>query len=720
MANPQNTNRYFAEVFHVNAKALPAMSAYQLGVRGSEEPTRIGRKLADRLMRTFGGHWVWTDGMVVTEHPQLSEVLENALRSIRTKEKDAFKDLVTIIQSTAWIPSAQAQADFVAQGLLGAISAKMREALQPAIDLNGRAVVERDVDIRGWVAKGAPVISLSIDSRVIYRDDLKTYSTKMSNPADLVGIYVMDKLALENGRFYKGEILEVVGRLDIEVPRQHLLDIAQRASSKNLIEKADSGELVVRVGHGEYEYLISALRIVVFTKHYKRFGINTRDAQKNTWIAPSLRFELVEKVAAIARATGLIGDALTSSDRVFFESKAYKYDPSITLGNAQGQPGIVQYQGGGNLLNSLQRHGLYQRIIQAGILDEPLRIGVINASQQPLDSAKATLLEQLKILGYVRVHFEEVAVRGTSRVDFERVLNQLSPSSPHLVLAIIPDSDSLDEDDWGPYFDFKSLTMNMGIPSQVIDRDTLKNAKGLQYVMQNVAFGISAKLGNVPYILANGLDYADYVVGIDIARKRRNNGQGSLNAAAISQVFQKTGQFARCQVVETPLEGETVPAKILRSLFPLSEYEGRKVVIHRDGLFRGNEVQMLEAHLQSIGAEGFFVEIIKSGAPRLYGKHYQTIEAPDIGTALMLSETEAFLVASSSSTATPQPLHIRTRAPFTIGKALHSALMLTLMHYGSLRRPKLPITIHYSDKIGYLALRGVKPMGGVSNEMYWL
>jgi len=46
--------------------------------------------------------------------------------------------------------------------------------------------------------------------------------------------------------------------------------------------------------------------------------------------------------------------------------------------------------------------------------------------------------------------------------------------------------------------------------------------------------------------------------------------------------------------------------------------------------------------------------------------------------------------------------------------------MLTLMHYGSLRRPRAPITIHYSDRIGYLALRGVKPAGGVSTDMYWL
>jgi argonaute-like protein implicated in RNA metabolism and viral defense len=308
---------------------------------------------------------------------------------------------------------------------------------------------------------------------------------------------------------------------------------------------------------------------------------------------------------------------------------------------------------------------------------------------------------------------------GVSRIDFERAINSLQEQEPHIVLAIIPDSDSLDEDEWGPYYDFKSLMMDISLPSQVIDQATVLKTKSLKYVMQNVALGMIAKMGHIPYILANPLNYADFVVGIDIARKRNKSGVGSQNAAALAQIYHQGGHFAHCRVIETPLEGETVPAPILRGLFPLNEFEGKTVIIHRDGLFRGNEVEIIKEHMTRLRAKVYFVEVIKSGAPRLY-KQNGSIVAPEIGTTFLLSDTEAFIVTSTSSTATPQPLHIRTEEPFTIGKALHSVLMLTLMHHGSLKRPRLPISIHYSDKIGYLALRGVKPRGGQSTDMYWL
>jgi argonaute-like protein implicated in RNA metabolism and viral defense len=64
-------------------------------------------------------------------------------------------------------------------------------------------------------------------------------------------------------------------------------------------------------------------------------------------------------------------------------------------------------------------------------------------------------------------------------------------------------------------------------------------------------------------------------------------------------------------------------------------------------------------------------------------------------------------------------LHIRTEAPFGIEEAIHSVLALTLLHYGSLRPPRLPITIHYSDEIAYLALKGIKPKEMEGTLPFW-
>jgi len=45
---------------------------------------------------------------------------------------------------------------------------------------------------------------------------------------------------------------------------------------------------------------------------------------------------------------------------------------------------------------------------------------------------------------------------------------------------------------------------------------------------------------------------------------------------------------------------------------------------------------------------------------------------------------------------------------------------MTLLHYGSLHPPKLPITIYYSDIIANLALDGIKPKNMTGNIPYWL
>ena len=122
-----------------------------------------------------------------------------------------------------------------------------------------------------------------------------------------------------------------------------------------------------------------------------------------------------------------------------------------------------------------------------------------------------------------------------------------------------------------------------------------------------------------------------------------------------------------------------------------------------------------------ITAEFHLVEVIKTGAPRLYQQD-SVIDKPVKGTVFKLSETEAFLVSSPPpfKGSTPRPLHIRTEATFPIEKAIHSVLSLTLLHYGSVREPRLPVTIHYSDKIAEFSLQGIKPKNLEGDIPFWL
>lgn len=234
--------------------------------------------------------------------------------------------------------------------------------------------------------------------------------------------------------------------------------------------------------------------------------------------------------------------------------------------------------------------------------------------------------------------------------------------------------------------------------------------------------GILGKTGNIPFVLAEPLPYADLVVGIDVAREKKRGLSGSMNATAIARIYFGDGDFLKYVIHDAPLEGETIPDRVLHSLFPVEEFKGKRVVIHRDGFFRGNEKSALKHWAEQIGAHFHLVEIIKTGSPRLYCESARTIQQPPKGSIFKLSDQEALLVSSLPpfKNATPQPLHVRTEKPFSIEEAIHSILSLTVLHYGSLRQPKLPVTVHYSDKIGYLALRGIKPKNLEGDIPFWL
>jgi argonaute-like protein implicated in RNA metabolism and viral defense len=370
------------------------------------------------------------------------------------------------------------------------------------------------------------------------------------------------------------------------------------------------------------------------------------------------------------------------------------------------------------LLTNLHNFGLYK--ISDRFQREPtVRIGVINAlGARDTTEFEARLDKELGLLGFSFHVVEDKKLVVVSRAELERAVESLTSHNPDLVLAFFPDEHSEDDEEWGGYHHFKSLTVGRGVPSQVVHESTIDN----RYAMGNIVLGILGKTGNIPFAFADPLEYADLVVGIDIARRRKARLPGSINATAIARIYFGNGEFVRYVIHDAPLEGETVPENVLQGLFPIRDFEGKRVVVHRDGYFRGGERQALLAWARRIGATFHLVEVIKTGTPRLYGlEHDRTIQAAK-GSTFLLSNNEGFLVSSLPPfwDATAQPLRIRSQPPFPIERAIDSVLSLTLLHYGSLRPPKLPVTIHYSDKMAYLALMGIKPKELEGRIPYWL
>lgn len=377
-------------------------------------------------------------------------------------------------------------------------------------------------------------------------------------------------------------------------------------------------------------------------------------------------------------------------------------------------------------MRDLQSYGVYRRA-QAFQNNAPIRVGLLNGiGNTPYQQFIDTVQRELGALKFSMQIVGTEQVNPTQRADLEHAVQALMKSNIHLLLALLPDERDEDDEQWGAYHHLKFQTVGQGLPSQVVYRSTLDK----RYAVANIIMGMLGKTGNIPFVLADSLPFADLVVGIDIARERRERLGGSINATAIARIYFGDGQFVRYVIHDAPLEGETIPTRVLQTLFPAPEFKDQRVVIQRDGYFRGDEKNALNEWGQQIGAQFLLLEVIKSGAPRLYAWQQQgqgpnakqVAEQAPKGSAFKISATEALLVSSLPPfrDATPLPLHLRAEPPLTIDQAIDSVLALTYLHYGSLRPPRLPVTIHYSDRIAYMALRGIKPKHLEGDVPFWL
>ena len=698
------------EVFPIDQASLPVLKAYTVEVKGDDTST-VGGKLAYRLRKALHGHWIWSKGRILTDTSPAQSAVDKVVQDLWSERSGAFNHLRKISQDSAWKPSVQAYADYATMGLIGDYDREIRKILDGEIKTLGNVRVERQYESRGWVTGGSPSVSLSIFSRLLYNQDLNSYAASLSRPEELVGLWVSAKASP-----LKGEIIGIEGRL--REHRDRLLALSREPGNIEIIRKAPDDELVVSVesGRNQYEYVVSALGIVVRTEDFGKFNVSSSHALRMLRIDPSQRYKLVNSICDLLRTHRIIGQSYNSNQdkHLFLSQDDVGFKPSLRFGSDKALP----YDERG-LFAALHDFGLYRKSpkFQEG---NPVRLGIVNGlADATAREYLLTLGEELARLGFPSEKVSEFALKEFSRVDMERAIDAVERALPDIVVALLPDVVTNDEeDDWGAYHEFKSLTVGRGLPSQFVYASTIAK----RFAVSNVVLGILGKTGNIPFILSQPLSYADMVVGIDIARARKRRLAGSLNATAIARIYFGSGEFLRYVIHDAPLEGESIPDNVMQRLFPVNEFEGKRVVIHRDGYFRGEEKASLQRWAEKIKAEFNLVEIIKTRTPRLYSRQGNEIQQPSKGSAFKLSPTEAFLVSSPPPfpNATAQPLHVRTEPPFTIEQAIHSILSLTLLHYGSLRAPRLPVTIHYSDKIAYLALRGIKPKTLEGNIPFWL
>jgi hypothetical protein len=701
----------FVEVFRVRQEALPPIQAYRVNTSAADA-TSLGRKLMYRFRLALGGHWVWADRLLLTDATVSVEEIDEELRKLWKVDSDTFNPVRWIDPETNWIPSAQALATFVAHGYNAELEDTIRAFLRSLQKSIKNGVIERNYEIKPYVVGGEPAISISVHSHVIPDMSLREYVRTVQNHGELIGLEVRAKSSNTSG-----EIVEILGTVDER--REELLGRATKEKSKAAIAKAPADDLVftIRAAGGKtYDYIMSDLQIIASNAQYKRLGIHGKEALKHLKLASDQRYnELVYPIAKYFMDFGLIeSEPYNGSD--FPQFFAGEYDKRLAISALLGDNTTCSCDPQA-ALQSLKMHPPYRRSIPE---DSQLRIGILNL-HGPHPMAQDFLGKLRDRLN--QVHFPVEFLRserpqGRQQYAIEKAIHQLLADEPHLILVILPGDDPQDGEQESLYVMIKSVLTPREIPSQALYVNTMTNATAVD----NLALGIIAKTGNVPYVLARPFSYADMIVGIDIARERTERRRGSLSIAAMTRIYAANGDFLRYTINDVTTEGETLTRRAIRTLLPSERFAGKRVVLHRDGLLRGEEQRHLKEWGDEINAQFYPVEVIKSKVPRLYYGNMNTIRRARKGDVFVLGETIAFVVSSLPPFpgSTPRPLEIRTDGSLSIENAVHSVLALTHLHFGSMLMPRLPISLHYSDRIGALFLRGIRPRSLDGNIPFWI
>ena len=326
----------------------------------------------------------------------------------------------------------------------------------------------------------------------------------------------------------------------------------------------------------------------------------------------------------------------------------------------------------------------------------------------------------LKLEGKAKIKLE-ASTRGEAIDKLSRNLSLILTGNPDLILTFMPEYGGVKDlfREITIYDYLKGRFLEEGIASQFVLKKTLFQ-EALDFIVFNLAEQIMGKTANVPYKLSKNLEGADVFIGIDISRTRKKGG-GSVNEGAFTKIFFSNGSFLKYTLSSFPSAGEEVTQKAIQNLFLRLREDGIKsnsrIVIHRDGNFRGKEVEILTDLGEKFSYKLELIEVIKRYNPRFFGKNSKIKRL-----YYRLSDREA-VVATYDNTKfyTHQPVRVKLiKGELPLEKHVSYILSFTLLNYSSFKPIKLPATTYHTDRLAKMALRGLKPSKVEGEEMFWL
>jgi hypothetical protein len=697
-------SQLFVEMFPVAPDVLPPLTAYILFVKEGN-PLLLGGKLAYQLRLSLQGLWVWAGERLLTDTPPNPVELLMAFDQLRESQPKIFGALDGIEEDYAWQPTPQKLAEIVARAPAAELEGEVRAALtQAAGGKLTNARIERGAHIQSWNVAQNPALSLSVTTRIVLDFDLATYAQTLKSRNEMVGLYVVDRTSN-----LQGEIVEVIGNLSKQ--RKNLLSMTQREKMQDILRLAPDDEPVVRVqsGRNSYDYTASALWILVRLEDCERFGVEKRQAENALNLKPPVRAGLVKAASDQLKKQDLISGAFSTQNAPeLFSRTAYKPFLRFAKGMRVYDPAKLIYD--------LVALGDYARLQK--YRDQPMRAAVVNTINEKIDDFVEAMRRRLRSdYGYDIDMARERKVKVLSKENLLSAAKVLEKEAPDVILMFMPDeSQSANkEDSLADYF--RSLALARGLPCEVIHRATLDDPEAMPRVIMSTL----GKTGNLPFVLDEPLNFADFVVGLDVVMAEKPNADNSVNMYFTARVYRGDGALLRSLThCETVAPDEPIPLAVMNTLFPLDEMKKKDVVLHYAGHL-SNDVRNLLVNWSKTAKITFkLVEITQENTPLIYALDKGKITSAPIGSAMLLNTEEALLVNSTvSANDTAQPLHLRAEG-LTVQEAIESVQAFTLMHYGASVLPTLPVTLFRGEEIAATIAKGTLPGGDYGVVPFWL
>jgi hypothetical protein len=461
-----------------------------------------------------------------------------------------------------------------------------------------------------------------------YPGTLKDYWLKNKKNND-----ILKGLNVEN-RFISGNneiVEEVIDYCDDEQKARLLSYPDLHPRTRKVIEDSEISDPIINVktthwGKESYaHYVIDGLNIVINEDNSKYLGIDYEFYRSKTKISLDEWQKLLTKAYKNSLKTlsaweiELKKEYVSSQDynQNFYVSNFNQDSVKLCFGNNTIVPRSQIKEG-------LKKGGVYRRYKDFKNLSSHLNVCVLKLGKSQASPFLRRIELQLKDLNFPIKFIEKIPLEiegGMSEKDavlIEKEVERIVALEPDLVITILPIGDTaLDHTERGSYYYHTSHQLiPRGIASQMVKEENLNN----NYIINNIVLGILAKLGNLPFILAEPLKVADYFIGLDVAHERKRKTGGTKNACACVRIYGSSGEFIKYKLADSRIEGEEIPIEVIRKLLPFEDLFEKKVLIFRDGRFKGKEINFLKERAEAIGAKFIFVEITKTGACRLFNQ----------------------------------------------------------------------------------------------------